>query len=184
MTPHRKRWSDRLHAYLPDRQALAAHPWLRPVARHLLTPELWRLQQEAVARGVAIGTFWAFVIPLGQTFAAAVHCIWWRGNIPAAALMTMLTNPLTFGFWLWLAYQLGALVMGQPSGIDPTGNMGTASWLAEFGWPIALGMGLFAVGGAALGYAGVKIAWRLRFAFRLAGRKRRNLRRRSLMVLR
>jgi hypothetical protein len=28
---------------------------------------------------------------------------------PVAAAMTMLTNPLTVGFWLWLAYQLGYL---------------------------------------------------------------------------
>jgi uncharacterized protein (DUF2062 family) len=177
MTDNPKRWSDRLREYLPTRQALSEHPWLRPVAQHLLAPRLWCLQHEAVARGVAIGTFWAFVIPLGQTFAAAVHCTWWRGNIPAAALMTMLTNPLTFGFWLWLAYQLGALVMGEPPSLDPTRALGTAGWLAEFGWPTALGMALFAVGGAALGYFGVKVIWRLRTWHKRAGRVKSRLKR-------
>ena len=81
-----------LQKALPTRESLAQHAWLRPVAHHLLDPQLWRLQHESVARGVAIGTFWAFVIPLGQTFVAAAHCTWWRGNIPAAAVMTMLTK--------------------------------------------------------------------------------------------
>ena len=173
MTDKPKQWSDRLREYLPTREAMSEQPWLRPVAKHLMAPELWRLKHEAVARGVAIGTFWAFVIPLGQTFAAAVHCTWWRANIPAAALMTMLTNPLTFGFWLWLAYQLGALFIGQPSGLDPAANVGTASWLADFGWPTALGMGIFAVGGAMLGYGAVKISWRLRIRLKRTGRQKK-----------
>lgn len=170
MSEQPTRWSDRLQAYLPNREAMSAHPWLRPVARHLLAPALWRLQHESVARGVAIGTFWAFVIPFGQTLAAAIHCTWWRANIPAAALMTMLTNPLTFGFWLWLAYQLGALVLGEPTGMDPVGAPGSVSWLQEFGWPTALGMGLFAVGGAGLGYVAVKLTWRLRVVRKRSGR--------------
>ena len=51
---------------VPDRDTLAAHPWLRPVAQRLLHARLWHMQHEAVARGVAIGLFWAFAIPLGQ----------------------------------------------------------------------------------------------------------------------
>jgi len=156
--PH---WSDRFRRSLPSRDALAAHPWLAPVASRLLDPQLWRPQHEAVARGVAIGTFWAFVIPVAQIVVAAAHCTWWRANIPAAVAMTMLTNPLTIGFWLWLAYQTGALVMGEPLAAGPPGDA-AASWLAEFGWPTVLGMGLFAVGGATLGYLGVKLLWRLR----------------------
>lgn len=59
-------WKERLSQSLPNRDALSAHPWLRPVASPLLHPQLWRFQHEAVARGVAVGTFWAFVIPLAQ----------------------------------------------------------------------------------------------------------------------
>ena len=115
-----------------------------------------------MARGVAVGTFWAFVIPVAQIVVACAHCTWWRANIPAAAAMTLLTNPLTIGFWLWLAYQLGALILNEPmSSVAPSGD-GAQSWLAEFGWPTVLGMGMFAVGGAAVGYFGVKVIWRVR----------------------
>lgn len=157
--PH---WTDRFSKSLPSRDTLAAHPWLQPVASRLLDPQLWRLQHEAVARGAAVGTFWAFALPVGQFVVAAAHCTWWRANIPAAVAMTIVTNPLTIGFWLWLAFQLGTLVLGQPLGSAAPGGDGSPSWLAEFGWPTVLGMGLFAVGGAAVAYASVKMVWRLR----------------------
>ncbi|OQC14474.1 DUF2062 domain-containing protein [Candidatus Skiveiella danica] len=155
-------WTERLRQSLPGREELVAHRWLRPVAGRLVDPRLWRLQHESVARGVAVGTFWAFVIPAAQVVVAAAHCTWWRANIPVAAAMTMVTNPLTISFWLWLAYQVGALVLGEPLAAAAPQGVGTIEWLSAFGWPTLLGMGLFAVGGAAGGYLGVKLFWRLR----------------------
>jgi hypothetical protein len=171
MKPSRPHWTDRFGKSLPSRDGLAAHPWLQPVASRLLDPQLWRLQHEAVARGVAVGTFWAFVMPVAQIVVAAAHCTWWRANIPAAAAMTMLTNPLTIGFWLWLAYQTGALVLGEPAAFGAPVGDGALGWLAEYGWPTVLGMGLFAVGGAAVGYFSVKMIWRLRIWFKRRARR-------------
>ncbi len=118
-----------------------------------------------------MGTFWAFVIPVAQIVVAAMHCTWWRANIPVAVAATMLTNPLTIGFWLWLAYHLGALVLGQPLVAPPPSGTVALGWLAEFGWPTVLGMGLFAVGGAAAGYFSVKLIWRLRIWVRRRWKK-------------
>jgi uncharacterized protein len=164
-------WHKRLSTFIPDRQALSAHPWLQPVAGRLLEPRLWRLQHESVARGVAVGTFWAFVIPLGQTFAAAVHCAWWRANIPAAAVMTMLTNPLTFGFWLWLAYQIGAFLLGAPPASFDVATIDAATLFENYAWPTLLGMGIFAIGGGALGYAIVKLVWRFKVRYKRKARR-------------
>jgi uncharacterized protein (DUF2062 family) len=166
-TPH---WTDRLKQSLPSREILAAHPWLRPLANRLLEPQLWRFQHEAVARGVAVGIFWAFVIPVAQIVVAAAHCTWWRANIPAAAAMTLVTNPLTISFWLWLAYQLGTLVLGEPLATGAAHNAG-ATWLSEYGWPTVLGMGIFALGGATLAYLLIKIFWRLRLAIKRRRRR-------------
>jgi uncharacterized protein (DUF2062 family) len=147
--------------WVPDRAQLSQHPWLKPWASRLMDAQLWRLQHEAVARGVAVGFLWAFLIPFAQIIAAVVHCVWWRAHIPTAAAMTMVTNPLTIGFWLWLAYQTGSTLLGvtapAPTGMD---NM---SWdlLVAYGGPIMLGMGLFAVGAAVTGYALVKVGWML-----------------------
>jgi uncharacterized protein (DUF2062 family) len=151
---------------LPSRDYLAAHPWLKPVAHRLLDPQLWRLQHEAVARGVAIGLFWAFAIPFAQFVLATLHSIWWRANIPVAAGMTLITNPLTIGFWLWLAYQLGSLLLDASPPAALIEGAGPMAWLRSFGAPTLLGMGIFALSGAGTGYLGVKLAWRLRIAFK------------------
>jgi uncharacterized protein (DUF2062 family) len=163
-------WTDRFTKGV-SRETLAAHPWLKPVSHHLQEPGLWRLQHEAVARGVAIGLFWAFALPVAQILVAAAHCVWWRGNIPVAAGMTLITNPFTIGFWLWLAYKLGSLILGlaphEVAAADAVLEAASASagfdalaWLQRFGWPAVLGMGIFAVGGAGAGYVLVKLIWR------------------------
>lgn len=157
-------WTDRLRAALPSRDMLVANPWLKPIAHRLLDPQLWRLQHEAVARGVAIGIFWAFSIPFGQIPVAAAHSVWWRANIPVAVGATLVTNPFTIGFWLWLAYRLGSLLLGTPplAPIVPTEGSSLQTLLITLGEPVILGMGIFAVAGSAAGYVGVKLVWRLR----------------------
>jgi len=165
-------WTERLRNSLPTREVLTAHPWLKPIANRVLEPKLWHLQHEAVARGVAIGTFWAFALPVGQVIASTAHCVWWRGNIAVAAGVTFVTNPVTIGFWLWLAYRVGCVVLGGPAAAMPSLQAsGALAWLAAYGAPTLLGMGLFAIVGAAVGYGAVKLAWRLRVWF-----KRRNRR--------
>jgi uncharacterized protein (DUF2062 family) len=168
--PPKKRWTDRFTQGI-SRETLAAHPWLKPVAHHLLDTRLWHMQHEAVARGAAIGLFWAFALPVGQVLASAVHCVWWRGNIPVAAGATLVTNPLTIGFWLWLAYKLGSLILDVAPHDVAAGSAALEAasaqagfdaldWLQRFGWPAVLGMAIFALVGAVAGYVGVKLAWR------------------------
>lgn len=161
-------WKDSFKSALPDKHRLAAHPWLKPLAHRLLDPSLWHARHEAVARGAAIGVFWAFAIPVGQFLFAAVHCVVWRANIPVAAGVTLITNPLTLTFWLWLAYKTGNALLGVDATAPEPGTSpsGIVHWLMSYGAPAALGMGLFAVLGATLAYFSVKLAWRLRIWFK------------------
>lgn len=171
----KNRWARRL---MPSetREKLASHPWLKPVAHHLREPGLWHMQHEAVARGVAIGLFWAFALPVAQILVAAVHCVWWRANIPVAVAATLVTNPFTIGFWLWLAYKLGSLILGLAphevaagsaaiEAITPDAGFHLLEWLQRFGWPAVLGMAIFAVVGSISGYVLVKLIWRWRVWF-------------------
>ena len=170
MPPKNKSSQNDARPWAPDRAQLSQHPWLKPWASRLMDAQLWRLQHEAVARGVAVGMLWAFLIPVAQIVVAVLHCVWWRAHIPTAAAMTMVTNPLTIGFWLWLAYQTGATLLGisapAPLALE------NLSWdlMLAYGGPIMLGMGLFDFGAAAAGYVLVKAAWRIRVA--LLRRKR------------
>jgi uncharacterized protein len=158
-------------AQMPNREDLLAHRWLRPVAHRLGEADLWHMKPEAVARGVAIGLFWAFVVPFAQVVFAAAHCVWWRANIPVAAAMTFITNPFTIGGWLWLAYQFGSLFL-EPAAAAPSGDGGWAT-LQALGWPTVLGMALFAIGGSLLGYVLVRSGSRLWFHWRVLRRNRR-----------
>ena len=151
--------AEKIRAALPDRDVLAAHPWLKPIAHHVLDPKLWRMHCESVARGAGIGIFWAFAAPVGQILLAAAHSVWWRANIPVAAGVTLITNPFTIGFWLWLAYQAGSLVLDAPPLIKPAQGAGMVDYLTALGGPAILGMGIFAVGGGLAAYALVKIGW-------------------------
>ncbi|ABE42283.1 conserved hypothetical protein [Polaromonas sp. JS666] len=164
--PRRTGWTGRLKALLPTRETLSAHPWLKPVAHRLLDPQLWRPHHESVARGVAIGIFWAFAIPFAQFLVAAAHSVWWRANIPVAAGVTLITNPFTIGFWLWLAYQVGRPLLDAPPPPTVAEGAGVVAWLTSFGAPAILGMGIFAVGGSITSYMLVKLVWRLRIWFK------------------
>ena len=161
----------RIKQSLPNPQRLALHPWLKPLSHRLLEPGLWHVRHEAVARGAAIGIFWAFAVPFGQFLFAAAHCVWWRGNIPVAAGLTLITNPFTLAFWLWMAYKVGGNLLGAPGpgpNLGPVVSRGAEimDWITSFGAPAALGMGLFAMVGAALAYISVKLAWRVRIWFK------------------
>ena len=164
-------WAQGIKQSLPNRHTLAAHPWLKPLSHRLVEPDLWHIRHEAVARGAAIGVFWAFAVPFGQFLFAAAHCVWWRGNIPVAAGMTLITNPFTLAFWLWLAYKVGGALLGstkQVPDLEPAVSQAAniMDWITSFGAPAALGMGLFAVFGSALTYFVVRLAWRARVWFK------------------
>ena len=170
--PPRKRWSDRLKLSATERDKLMSHSWLRPIAHRLQEPKLWHLQHEAVARGAAIGIFWAFASPAAQLVLAAAHSVWWRANIPVAMGMTLITNPFTFAFWLYFAYEVGGFFIDAPPRASRADSASTVAWLTSFGWPTVIGMGIFAVFGALAAYVLVKLGWRLRVVLTLRRRKR------------
>ena len=75
--------------------------------------------------------------------------------------MTMVTNPLTIGFWLWLAYRLGSVLLGEPVETSVSYSALPAQWLTSFAWPTLVGMAVFAFGSSFTAYLGVKLFWRL-----------------------
>ncbi len=168
-----------LHRSIPAREELASHPLLRPVASHLLSPRLWHLQHEAVARGVAIGLFWAFLMPVAHLPMVVAHCVWWRANLPLAIAATLVTTPLTLGFWLWAAYWVGRLFVDAPPLVMPGAGTSLLEWAEAVGRPALVGMALFAVVGSACAYLGIRLTWRAVVAWRWRTRPARRKARQS-----
>lgn len=103
-----KIWAlDVIRRNTPTREEMAKNKYLAPIAHRFLSPELWRFTRRSVPRGVALGLFAAFIIPLGQIFLAAFLALPARANVPLAALVTFVTNPFTLPFWLVVANKVG-----------------------------------------------------------------------------
>jgi uncharacterized protein len=157
------------HRNLPTRESLEGNRLLRPVAHRVLAPALWRFTRRSVPRGVALGMITGILIPMGQIPASAVLALPLRANIPAAALTTFLTNPITTPP-LWVAaywvgrklLRLDAEVPGAPIATKVQESMGWLQWLyAEAGPALIVGLIALAIAGAVLGYAATALGWRL-----------------------
>lgn len=180
-----KTWlADKIRQYMPAREELARNRFLAPIAHRFLTPELWRFTRRSVPRGVALGIFAGFIIPVGQIFLAAFMALPARANVPLSVLVTFITNPFTFPFWAVVANRLGAFLLK----IDTVTTGGAAQsemesgrwlWLVEIfenaGVTVLVtvfGFVVLAIVGAGLGYILSSVVWR----FMVARRRQRRLR--------
>ena len=107
---------DMLRRHMPTREEMAKNKYLAPIAHRFLSPELWRFTRRSVPRGVALGLFAAFIIPIGQIFLAAFLALPSRANVPLAALVTFVTNPFTLPFWLVVANKVGNFTLRLDAG--------------------------------------------------------------------
>ncbi|MBO6526370.1 DUF2062 domain-containing protein [Erythrobacter sp.] len=176
--------ADWIRRHMPTREQMARNKYLRPIAHRFLTPELWRFTRRSVPRGVALGIFAGFIIPVGQIFLAAFMALPARANVPLSALVTFITNPFTFPFWAVVANKLGAFILKVD--LATTGgaaqdeiNSGRWAWLIEMFEGVGVtvlvtifGFIIMAVVGAAVGYLLAGVVWR----FVVARKRQRRLR--------
>ena len=169
---------------MPTRDEMARNRWLAPIADRFGRSELWRFTRRSVPRGVALGIFAGFIIPLGQIFLAAFLALPARANVPLAALVTFITNPLTFPFWAYVANRLGTVMLriDAAAGSQATDELasGRWAWLLEMfeGAGITVlvtvfGFIVLALVGALVGYIVANIGWRVLVGRKWARRTRR-----------
>lgn len=175
-----QRFAGWCHRNLPTRESLEGNRMLRPVAHRVLAPELWRFTRRSVPRGVALGMVTGILFPVAQIGFSALLALPTRANIPAAALTTFITNPLTTPP-LWVAaYYIGkwTLHLDQALPGDPVrdaANSGWMQWLMSDAAPAtALGLLIVTVALSALGYALTALGWRLWIARKWRHRHIRN----------
>lgn len=148
---------------------MAGNRWLAPIAHRFLSPELWRFTRRSVPRGVALGLFAAFIIPVGQIFLAAFLALPARANVPLSAAVTFVTNPFTIPFWLVIANKVGGFILKVDQATVNTamaGEIERGGWWQDFGWFIetagvtAFGFVVMSLVSAALGYLLSGMIWR------------------------
>ena len=164
------KWARQKMPTMPTREEMAGNRWLAPIAHRFLSPELWRFTRRSVPRGVALGVFSGFIVPVGQIFLAAFLALPARANVPLAALVTFVTNPFTLPFWLMIANKVGKFVLkiDAATGGAAQAEIASGRW-QDFGWfgllqtagVTAFGFIVLSVVGAALGYLVSGLVWRL-----------------------
>jgi uncharacterized protein len=149
--------------YLPDHQKLRDHKHLRVFGTLLHDPNLWHLNRRSVAGAFAVGLFVAFIPVPFQMAIAAAAAIGLRVNLPIAVALVWVTNPLTMPFLFYLAYKVGAALLGTPPGAFHFEL--SLAWLGngllEIWEPFLLGCLVFGTTAAAGGYLLVRASWRI-----------------------
>lgn len=156
----------------PTRESFEKNRFFRPFAHRVLAPELWRFTRRSVPRGVALGLLVGIflLIPGVQIAGAALLALPFRANIPIAAAMTFLSNPLTTPLILAASVYLGNLILdvGADVGrlmslIEHGASIGEwMGWLVSEAAPALLfGLALISVAAAVAGYFIAMFSWRL-----------------------
>ena len=171
-----------LARHAPTRAELMQSRWLKPVRRYIAGSEYWRFTRRSVPRAVFVGMFIGvfLMIPGTQMIAAAAMSVPLRANIPMAAAVTWISNPVTTPAFLLASLEVGSL-FGFRTNVDAFMNLVRehASLSQWFAWALsdaapAVMFGLFVIA-LVLGlltYAFSVVGWRLWIARRW---KHRNL---------
>ncbi len=163
------------------RAALEGNRTLRPVAHWLRSPAIWHVSRRSVSRGVALGLFCSFLVPVGQIFLAAVLAVFLRANLIVASVSTLAVNPLTLTPVYLLAWRTGRAILGPAAEIrealedEPVAGS-FLSGLSDASLHTAAGLGIFAVGSAVLGYLLVHLVWWVTTRVKLRQRQARQRR--------
>lgn len=157
-----------LTRHIPTRETVHENPLLRPFARHLSDPALWRMTRRSVPRAVALGLGVGVIIPIMHTAIAAIIAIPLRANVAITAAFTLIVNPLTIPPIYYACYRIGAWELRHDASvINPqtaervSGELGRIMfWIQHASGSIAVGVLTVAVASAALGYGLSSVLWR------------------------
>lgn len=162
-----------IRKFLPTHEAIMRSRWGRfLLSGRLHHPNLWHLHRRSVAGGVALGLFCGLIPGPLQMISAAILAMVFRVNLAVAIFTTLYTNPLTIVPLYALAYEYGALILGDRHTVSAArvalpqmgwDNWATVlpHWFLSLGKPFALGLPLLALTLAVIGYIGVRALWYL-----------------------
>jgi hypothetical protein len=147
---------------MPDHQTIKDNKYLKVFGNLLHNANLWHMNRHSVAKGFAIGLFFAFIpVPFQMVLSAGV-AILMHANLPLAIALVWITNPLTMPFIFYACYVVGTWVL-----VEAEQDFAfQASWqwvldsLSTIGPAFLVGCGVLAVIFSLLGYFIIQALWR------------------------
>jgi len=161
-------WQRFMHKNAPSREQVLASRWLKPFGHRIAHSELWRFTRRSVPRAVFAGLFIGIflMVPGLQIVGAALLSVVMRANIPIAAAMTFLSNPLTTPIFLYAAIDIGGRIGFHTDLASFTALRGKSvsiwiQWLLSDAAPaLVSGLFLIGLGFALVGYIVALVGWR------------------------
>ncbi len=146
----------------PNNKELQNHKYLKWLGKYLLDDNLWFFNRHAIAKAFAIGLFCAFIPVPFQMVLACIFAIIFRSNLPVAVALVWITNPITMPIIFYLAYKLGAVILGVALVNNFNFSFAHLSEIFTIIWqPFLLGCFLFSSVFAVLGYFGVNFIYKI-----------------------
>lgn len=172
----KRRLAATFRRWLPRREEILAYRFVQPVRHWLEDHRLWHLSRHTVPGALAIGVFAAMLPPPLQTVSAVVLACRFRQHLPTAFLGTLLSNPFTIVPIYWLAYELGAILLGRPwlplSRVYEVARSDMSGLWQLLGWPWLLGLVLLTALACVLAWGITRVVWSWSIRLRWRHRQR------------
>jgi uncharacterized protein (DUF2062 family) len=151
-----------LKRYMPSPRKLREFKALHLLGDWIYQPNLWHINRHSSSVAFFVGLFVAFIPLPGQMVIAAIMAVLVRYNLPIAVGLCWITNPVTIPPIFYLAYKVGAVLLGEP----PIAVEFELSWewahsgLVLIWQPLLMGCLVCGLFFGSLGYAFINLLWR------------------------
>jgi uncharacterized protein len=159
--------------FRPFTHSLRDRWYFRALGPRLTDARLWSLNRRAITSAFGAGIAIAFIpLPVHFLIGLLVAMIW-RLNVPAMIGTLLLFNPITVVPIYYVAYRVGALLLG----IQPGPFAFELSWtwlqsgLGAVWKPFLVGCLVCAVAGGYLAWLGLELVWRISTVSRLNAKR-------------
>jgi uncharacterized protein (DUF2062 family) len=130
---------------IPRKKQLKSSWLYRKFGDKILCPDYWQMKKLPIAKGFAIGGFFAMMPMPWQMIPAGVMAIVLRSNIPLALLACWFTNPITHPFVIVFQLWLGETILHSPTSLQILRSDGVWAVVTHAPVPILTGAFICAV---------------------------------------
>lgn len=149
------------HRNLPQTKRFEGSLVYRLLGTSILHRDLWSIQRENIARGVAIGFFWACIPIPAQMLFATLCALIFRSNLAIGLALCWITNPVTLPFLLYLNYYVGTLFDFSGTQVVEQVDQSVFETINALWIPLGIGSLVVALTLAIIGYFSCNLLWRI-----------------------